>query len=263
MRCLALVVAVFVFCPPASAEQFDCLVAPRQVADLAFGTNGLVDRLLVDRGNSARKGDILAYLDSSVETANVAIAKERLTEIAALETARAQLVAAESKYHRTQTLESKQIMATSKLEEAEAEYKSAMLKVVEQEEAQRLKVLDLHRAEAILALRRIVSPFDGYIVERHVSPGEYVENRKALTIAELDPVYADVILPSNWFAHVKAGQPVKVLLQQPEGLTIDAQTAVIDPYVDGASGTFRVRLVMTNPGLKIVPGFRCRAEFVR
>ena len=70
-----------------------------------------------------------------------------------------------------------------------------------------------------------------------------------------------MIAPSTLFAEVRKGQKVKVLLQQPAELTVIAETAVIDPFVDAASGTFRVRLAMANPDYIIVPGFRCRADF--
>jgi RND family efflux transporter MFP subunit len=245
----------------AFGEPLDCLVAPRQVADLAFGINGVVANLMVDRGDSVSKGDVLGNLDTAVESANLAIAKTRVTEVAAIETARAQLIAAQSKLQRSQTLESKRIMPTSKLEEAQVEFESARMKVVEQEELQRLKVLDVQRVEAALSLRRIVSPFDGVVVERHVAPGEYVENRRALTIAQIDPVYADVIAPSRMFSDVKRGQKTKIILQQPAERIVSGETDVIDPYVDAASGTFRVRVAIANKDRSIVPGFRCHAEF--
>jgi len=245
---------------PAVAEVLDCLVVPRQTADLAFGTSGVVERLLVDRGDHVRKGDELAFLDSSVEAASLAIAEARLAEVASIELARAQMAAAQSKLRRSQALESKQIMSTSKFEETEVEHESARLKVIEQEEMQRLKVLDVQRVKAALGLRRIVSPFDGFVVERHVAPGEYVENRKVLTVAQIDPVYADVIAPASLFSDVKKGQKVRVTLQQPANRVVVAETAVVDPYVDAASGTFRARLAIANPDHAIVPGFRCRAE---
>jgi membrane fusion protein, heavy metal efflux system len=256
-------VMLFWFCAIATSahsQPLDCIVVPRQVADLAFGAGGLVDSILVDRGDRVTKGQVLGYLDSTVENANLALAKQRLTEVSALETAQAQLKAAESKYRRSSALETKQIVATSKLEEAEVEYESARLKVVEQQEAMALKTLDVQRVEAIVWLRQIVSPFDGYVVERHVAPGEYVENRKALTVAEVDPVYADVIAPSALFSEVKKGQKVKVTLRQPAEKAVIADTSVIDPYVDGASGTFRVRLSIPNADNSIIPGFRCSAE---
>jgi RND family efflux transporter MFP subunit len=245
----------------AHARPLDCIVVPKQVAELAFGTGGVVSRLLVDRGDVVHKGDVLGYLDSAVEDANLAIAKTRQSETSGLETARAQLSASQSKFDRGRVLESKQIMSTSKIEEVQVEYESARLKVVEQEEINRLKTLDVDRAQAMLSLRRIVSPFDGVVVDRHVAPGEYVENKHALTIAQIDPVYADVIAPASMFPDVKKGQKVMVALQQPAGLSVAADAAVIDPYVDGASGTFRVRLSIANPDRSVVPGFRCRAEF--
>ncbi len=37
----------------------------------------------------------------------------------------------------------------------------------------------------------------------------------------------------------------------------------VDPLIDPASGTFRVQLVMTNPGNRIPAGLRCSAQKTR
>ena len=227
-----------------SAEPLDCLIVPRQIADLAFGTNGVVERLLVDRGDRVKKGDVNGHLNAAVEEANLAIAKARLGEVSAVKTAQAQLTAAKSKFQRNESLRDKRVVAASKFEEAEVEHESARMKVVEQEEALRLKHLDVQRAEATLRLRRIASPFDGVVVDRHVAPGEYVENKKALTIAQIDPVYADVIAPAAMFSAARKGQKIRIQLQHPVALEVLGEAAVIDPYVDGASGTFRIRVAI-------------------
>lgn len=242
------------------ALPLDCLVVPQRTADVAFGTSGIVEEILVDRGDRVEKGQLLGRLDASIEAANLAIARERLSEVAALRSARAQLQTTKSKYQRNEALRDKEIVTAAKFEEAELENEMARMKVVEQEEAQRLKELEVHRAEAALALRSILSPFEGVVVERHVAPGEYLENRRAITVAQIDPVYADVIAPAAMFAHFTKGQQIKVTLSQPNAVDVIGEVAVIDPYIDGASGTFRVRIAIANPDHSVVPGFRCRAQ---
>ena len=242
------------------AVPLDCLVVPQRTADVAFGTSGVVEDILVDRGDRVKKGDLLGRLDASIEAANLAIARERLSEVATLQSARAQLRTTKIKFQRNETLRDKEIVAAAKFEDAELENEVARIRVVEQEEAQQLKQLEVRRADAALALRSMRSPFEGVVVERHVAPGEYVENRRAITVAQIDPVYADVIAPAVMFARFTKGQKVKVTLSQPNPIEVVGEVSVIDPYVDGASETFRVRIAIANPDYSVVPGFRCLAQ---
>jgi len=40
-----------------------------------------------------------------------------------------------------------------------------------------------------------------------------------------------------------------------------AKVVLIDRLIDAASGTFRIRLELPNPGHKIPAGIRCRVRF--
>jgi len=62
------------------------------------------------------------------------------------------------------------------------------------------------------------------------------------------------------FARFTKGQKVKVTLSQPNPIEVVGEVSVIDPYVDGASETFRVRIAIANPDYSVVPGFRCLAQ---
>lgn len=260
IEALLSVAALFVWQSTIKAAPLDCLVVPQRTADVAFGTSGVVEDILVDRGDRVKKGDLLGRLDASIEAANLAIARERLSEVATLQSARAQLRTTKIKFQRNEALRDKEIVAAAKFEEAELENEIARIRVVEQEEAQQLKQLEVRRADAALALRSMRSPFEGVVVERHVAPGEYLENRRAITVAQIDPVYADVIAPAAMFARFTKGQKVKVTLSQPNAIEVVGEVSVIDPYVDGASETFRVRIAIANPDYSVVPGFRCQAQ---
>ena len=47
----------------------------------------------------------------------------------------------------------------------------------------------------------------------------------------------------------------------PHGLAVTATVTLVDKVLDAASGTFRVRLTLPNPGDAIPAGMRCKAEF--
>ena len=244
---------------PCTAEMVDCLVAPHRVADLAFGSSGVVRVMAVDRGDHVVKGQVLASLDTSIEQSSLDIAQAQLTASAVIDSARAQLDLAAKRLQRSRLLLEKDNVAASRFEEVQSDFDTARLKLAELLENRAMRALDVARAQAVMATRRIVSPFDAVVVERHVAPGESVDNKRVVTVSEIDPLFIDVIAPSAAFDAVKPGQPIAVRLTHP-ARTVTAIASVIDPYVDASSGTFRVRASLPNPDFAIVPGFRCRAD---
>lgn len=242
------------------AQTVDCLISPHRVSELAFGFPGVVETIVVERGDEVRKGQLLASLDTSIERSNIAMAQAQVEATAAIDSAKAELDVAEKRLTRSQALFDRGNLSVGQFEEIRGDREVARLKLAELVEARRLRQLDLDRAKAILALRTIVSPFDGVVVERHVSPGEYVDNKRVLTISEIDPLFVDMIVPAPAFDSIRPGQVIEVTLDHPAGAKVRASAAVIDPFVDASSGTFRIRATLPNPDRSIVAGFRCSAE---
>lgn len=260
MRVGAIVIlAMLASAAPSAAETVDCLVAPHRVADLAFGSSGVVRVMAVDRGDHVAKGQMLASLDTSIEQSSLDIAQGQLTASAAIDSAQAQLDLVTKRLQRTRLLLEKDNVAASRFEEVQNDFDTARLKLAELIENRGMRALDVARAQAVVATRQIVSPFDAVVVERHAAPGESVDNKRVVTVSEIDPLFIDIIAPSAAFDAVKLGQPIEVRLAHPVR-TVTAIASVIDPYVDASSGTFRVRASLANPDFSIVPGFRCRAD---
>ena len=61
-------------------------------------------------------------------------------------------------------------------------------------ENQALAKLDLERAKAMLNQRTIKSPISGIVVERYISPGEFVASQPLLRVAQMDPLRVEVIV---------------------------------------------------------------------
>ena len=85
--------------------------------------------------------------------------------------------------------------------------------------------------------------------------------RPASKLAEIDPLYVEVILPVSLYGQIKNGQRAQVFPEKPVGGVYDAAVKVVDRVVDGASGTFGVRLQLPNPGYRIPAGIKCRVKF--
>ena len=101
------------------------------------------------------------------------------------------------------------IIAEEELRALRTDQRLAELALVEAEERKRIAELEVDRASARLALRRILSPFDGIVTERHLSPGELVDSGKpVLTVVQIDPLSIDTYLPVEFLGRVAVGDPV-------------------------------------------------------
>src|SRR5258708_32857644 len=58
-------------------RQLDCLIEPRVTVKLGAAVGGLLAKVAVDRGDFVKAGQIVAHLESSVEEANVALARAK------------------------------------------------------------------------------------------------------------------------------------------------------------------------------------------
>lgn len=108
----------------------------------------------------------------------------------------------------------------------------------------------------------IRSTIDGFVINRFKSEGEFVEDQPILRVAQLDPLNIEAIIPMKYFGLIQPGMQAEV---NPEMLGLNlrqAQVTVVDRVGDAASGTFGVRLEMSNPGFVVPAGLKCDVKFL-
>lgn len=260
---LAIVLAV---CSSARAEEpgasgFDCVMEPAAMARLAATSEGLLERIDVDRGDRVSRGQVVAVLESSVErsTLELARAKAAMRSAVAVATAKAEL--GRKNAQRSRELAGKDTLSTSKLDEAETTLRQLEAELGQAREEQRLDELELARAEAAYERRVIRSPIDGIVMRRLRAPGEYTEPIEVLEVAQTNPLRVDVLVPAEQFGRVRVGDVVQIDAAAPVGKTLRVPVKAVDPLIDPASGTFNVRIEIPNPDGAIPGGVRCQARF--
>ena len=246
----------------ASAATFDCLIEPRLRLELAAPTAGVLDEVLVDRGDHVRKGDVLARLDSSVERATVALSRARSASEAVVASRNARVEFLTRKRDRISELRSKGTLSQAELDEASADLAVAAADLLEAEDARRIASLEYDRSLASLNQRSIRSPIEGVVVERKLAAGEYAyEQAPIMVLAEIDPLNVEVYVPIAYFDRIHTGTIATVRPAEPIGGEYPADVEIIDTVFDARSGTFGVRLKLPNPGYRIPAGLRCQVDF--
>lgn len=249
--------------PPLAARSFDCVIEPEQVVKLASQATGLIARLDVDRGDRVAKGQVLGTLSDEVERANLALARARASNDHDIAANQARLAFLQRKHGRASMLATGNLVSRNTSEEAEAEMKVAenqlRLSVLNREIAQ----LEVAQAEALLRQRALVSPVDGVVMERLLRVGEYRHDQSPVfTLAQIDPLRVEVFVPAALHGRITPDMTGEVIPELPGALPVTARVTVVDPVMDAASGTFGVRLALSNADKGLPAGIRCAVRFV-
>ena len=217
---------------------FECLLEPRVVVNVGSAVDGVIQEITVERGDRVKVGQVVARLESGVEAASVEVRK-----------ARAEFGA--RKAERNVELFNRKLISAQEKDELDTE--------------QKMTELELKKDIAALKLRTVLSPVNGVVVERYLSPGELVRQDKVkiLKLAQIDPLNVEVVVPAQVYGSIKVGMGGDVSLPAPLRGVYKAKVTVVDPVIDAASGTFGVRLELPNPGGKIPSGIKCRVRFSR
>jgi len=215
-----------------SGGGLECLVEPHMLVNVGSPVDGVLEQVMVNRGDAVRKGQVVATLQSGVEAAAVKLSEARVEF-------------GRRKMERSETLFEKQLISAQERDELVTEV--------------RLRQEELKRDEETLKLRTIVSPINGVVVERRLAPGEFIRTDKSmvLKLAQIDPLNVEVVAPARYFRTVRTGMSGRVSLAPFFPGTYHAKVVVVDKVIDAASGTLGVRLEMPNPDNKIPAGIKC------
>jgi RND family efflux transporter MFP subunit len=256
---------VLLFLPVcAGAAEFRGLIEPHRIIKVGSPTDGLVATVDVDRGDIVQKGQVLATLESAVERANMEVAKARAEMEGPLKAKQASKELFQSKKDRLEQLYKKDLASASEMEEAETNRAVSEMQLLEATENRRLAELEYKHAVEVVKRLTIRSPVDGVVMERFLSPGEFIagiKDQPMIKLAQVDPLNVEVIMPVEHLRSIKVGMRARILPEAPVGGEYTAVVTIVDRVVDAASGTFGVRLSLPNPGNRLPAGLKCRVIF--
>ncbi|HDR14372.1 MAG TPA: efflux RND transporter periplasmic adaptor subunit [Desulfobacteraceae bacterium] len=247
----------------AETEGFDGLVEPRLVVKLGSAAFGVIEKIHVDRGDNVKEGQVLATLQSGVEKATMELAKTQAQFEATVQARKAELDFAVRNQERRKELFEKKTLPLQDWDETETRRILAEISLKEAVEKQRLAEMEYRRALETYRRTIIKSPLTGVVVERFMHPGEYIENQPLMTLAQIDPLYVEVVMTVANLGIVEVGQKATIRPESPVGGLYEAEVIVVDRVLDGASGTFGVRLELPNPDYRLPPGLKCKVMFHR
>ncbi|MFT6909696.1 MAG: membrane fusion protein (multidrug efflux system) [Oleiphilaceae bacterium] len=215
-------------------DLMECLVEPYLIANVGSPVEGIIESIQVGRGDVVKKGQLIAKLKSSVE-------------VSTLNLKQAHWEFGQRKVARNKELFNKNLISESEKDELITQTEIAKLEFELQQEI----VNELY----------IKSPLTGVVLTRFLAPGEQVGQGKILSVAQLNPLNVEVVVPAVMFDSIKNGLTGNVSFASEGDVSHKATVVAVDPIIDAASRTFAVRLQLPNPRNKIPAGINCLVRF--
>ncbi|HWT78964.1 MAG TPA: efflux RND transporter periplasmic adaptor subunit, partial [Candidatus Methylomirabilis sp.] len=117
------------------------------------------------------------------------------------------------------------------------------------------QIADLERTREPRKTMRVVSPQDGFVVEKPVVEGQLADaGAKLYRLADLGLVWVQAQIYEQDLDYVKLGQEATVTLSYLPDREFRGRVTYIYPNVDEKTRTARVRMEFHNPGYFLKPG---------
>ena len=226
---------------PSPAAELDCLVKPEMYVEVSSPVDSVLEKVLVETGDTVSKGQPLVQLEASVERAKVKLASLKAKSSADIENRREQLRYAKQYLQRMQDLLDQNSVSQYEKDKADTEVALAQIELNKAREKKRIAQANLELAQTQLALRTIHSPIDGIVVDRYVMVGESVTEKSILKLAKINPLRVELIAPTEYFGLIEKGMEVEIYPEQPANQAFEATVTIVDQLIDPASGSFTRR----------------------
>jgi len=231
-------------------------VNPRQSVQVGTQVSGTVARIYVDFNSHVKKGEIIAVLDTTFLRASVDDAQ------ATLEKTQAQLRLSLQTRNRTKALFDKGLAAQADLDQAEADYTTAVATQSSSEAA-------LKRAKINLKYATIISPIDGVVINRAVDVGQTVAaslNTPTLFIIadDLSRMQVQVSVDEGDIGSVKVGQKATFTVDAFPDRTFEGIVSQIrlQPVTSQNVVSYTVMLDVNNDDQTLLPGMTANVTII-
>ena len=245
-------------------------IKPVNTVSVGSTVSGLMMQVYVDYNSKVKEGQLLALMDTSLFDANCEKTQAALVNAQADYDKQAAITANSLKtYNRCKNLVSRNFMARSELDKAEADYlaNKALLN------AARAKIIqakaDKDYADRQRSFAYIYSPVDGVIVTRNVDPGQPVaasfQAPELFTVAkDLKEMQIEVSVSEADIGKIKEGQEVDYTLDgYPDEIFKGKVTQVrISPTTVSNVVTYTVIVSVDNDELKLKPGMTANVSII-
>jgi len=261
-------------------------LAAREEVVVSAEVPGRVARLVHDLGDRVAAGAPLLELDAEKlryradgQRATLDQARARygasadgdlppLDKVPTVVSTAAQMADAQQQLERAKNLGSRNLLSRSDLETAQTRFDTAKAAHDQALASARQLRADIEAQSSSLRLAQrelrdavIRAPFDGYVAERLVSPGQYLQPQApVMRIVRLQPLKLTAEVPEKFAPWIETGREMAVRVDAFPQQVFTGKVVRIAPGVNLKSRAFAIEGEVPNPDGKLKPGTFARVQ---
>ncbi|HEY9687725.1 MAG TPA: efflux RND transporter periplasmic adaptor subunit [Coleofasciculaceae cyanobacterium] len=246
--------------------------------DLNTETPGVISRILVEEGDTVRRGQVLMRLQADKQVAQVeqSVAgvesvlgnlEQQKSDIrqaeARLDSARRRKEQAQSELRRFEKLHADQFISQLELDQRQTNYDTALATYQEAEQALSSARSRYNQATSTLAQAKsgyrynvalaqdtvIRAPFSGIVGQKYVDPGDYVApTEKLITLVDPSTFKIQFNVPERYLDRLHSGMMVTTKFEGLGDTAFSGKVNFIDPVVDPNAHTVMVKAILPGGG---------------
>lgn len=206
-------------------------------------TGGYVAAWYKTIGDSVRKGELLAELSAPEQQ------QELMQALASRDQLRSREALSRDSLARWETQLQARVVSRQAFDEKRSEHQQAQADVLAAD-------ANVKRLEQLLALQRILAPFDGVITRRSVDVGALVTagGTELFAVTQTRPLRLTVWVPQTYANEVRRGQQVAILLEEFPGNEFLGAIEHVSGGLDATTRSRQVEIVVPNADGQLLPG---------
>jgi HlyD family secretion protein len=227
--------------------------------------SGIVERTAVREGDAVMQGQLLVELRNARQKINLQVAQAGVNKAdAALKEIQVVRDAAEKDLARVQIAGT--ALPRKELEEKEDQVRRLRANLQVQSATIAEAKEEVRFREQELSDTRLTAPFSGTVTQIFINRGDTLRplETQVLELVALSPLYLEVLLPSNYVEKVRKDQKLRVDVENESMARIgrvDGTVIYVNPKLDAASRTFKVKIEIPNVNGRVRPGMLAQVRF--
>lgn len=244
---------------PSSEPGSDELVLPAQLqayveSPIYARTNGYLLHWYKDIGTRAKKGDLLADIDTPEVDQELSQAKATREQIAA------QLELAKTSAERWLNLRKTDSVSQQEADQETNAYKQSQANLAAAD-------ANVRRLEQMELFKHIYAPFSGVVTQRNtdigalITAGSGAGQKGLFDLAQVDPLRVYVSVPQTYSPNIRPGMAAYIELEEYPGQKFSGKVARSADAIDPATRTLLTEVDVENHDGRLLPGAYAQVHF--
>lgn len=229
--------------------------------------DGYVGRWTADIGDTVRKGQIMATIETPDLDAQLASARAKVkADQAQIESEQAALALAKVTYERWRD-SPRGVVSEQERDSTKAGYESAAAQLESAKAQLAVDQAHVDRYSVLSGFKQVTAPYDGKVIERRIDIGNLVTAGSTANttllyrVSQNDPMRVFVDVPQSAAADMRNGVEAAITASNLPGRTFLGKITRTADAIDPHARTLRVEVDLRNPGQSLVPGMYVDVAF--